>query len=174
MSDRDYYKILQVDPEADLDVIRAAHRVLRDRLHPERDLTGVQEIRLAELDRALAVLSDPFRRVAYNQERELTMVAVGPGPFDEHAADRTDGEHAHLAMGALTERIQGGQHGQNVSNIQLDFGRYAGWTLGELARQDADYLRWLARHSSGIRYRTAILRLLAEVAGDRVPLSVQR
>ena len=26
----------------------------------------------------------------------------------------------------------------------LDFGRYQGWTIARLARQDPDYLRWLA------------------------------
>ena len=44
----------------------------------------------------------------------------------------------------------------------LDFGRYEGWRLRELARRDPDYLRWLARHSSGIRYRTAIEQVLRE------------
>jgi hypothetical protein len=42
----------------------------------------------------------------------------------------------------------------------LDFGRYAGWSVAELARHDPDYLRWLSRHSSGIRYRSAIAKVL--------------
>jgi hypothetical protein len=42
----------------------------------------------------------------------------------------------------------------------LDFGRYAGWSLKALARQDPDYLRWLMRHSSGIRYRGEITKVL--------------
>jgi curved DNA-binding protein CbpA len=181
MTDTDHYKILQVDAEADLDVIQAAHRVLATRLHPEKDLTGVDEIRRAELDRALAVLSDPFRRKAYDQQREWEMVAVGPGPFPGSARATEAAPHGHLddevprlAHGALTERLQAGQNGANLANMQLDFGRYAGWTLGELARQDPDYLRWLSRHSSGIRYRSGILRLLAEVDGHHVPLNVQR
>lgn len=43
----------------------------------------------------------------------------------------------------------------------LDFGRYAGWSLGDLARHDPNYLRWLSRHSSGIRYRRRIDQLFA-------------
>jgi len=35
--------------------------------------------------------------------------------------------------------------------------------LRDLARRDPDYLRWLARHSSGIRYRTAIEQVLREM-----------
>ena len=48
----------------------------------------------------------------------------------------------------------------------VDFGRYAGWRLGDLVRHDADYVRWLARHSSGIRFRAAIKELIP--CGDRI------
>jgi curved DNA-binding protein CbpA len=174
VTDTDYYKLLQVDREADLDVISAAHRVLAARLHPERDLTGIDEIRRAELDRALSTLADPFRRTAYDQQRELQMLAVGPGP-EPGAGDGTEHDDLpRLGHGALSERLQAGQNGANLASMVLDFGRYTGWTLGELARQDPDYLRWLSRHSSGIRYRSAILRLLAQAASERQPLHVQR
>jgi hypothetical protein len=52
---------------------------------------------------------------------------------------------------------------------RLDFGHHAGRTLVELAEIDPDYLRWLARHPSGVRYRAAIARVLASAvpyAGD--------
>ena len=42
----------------------------------------------------------------------------------------------------------------------LNFGRYAGWSLRDLARRDPDYVLWLSRHSSGIRYRTEIYGIL--------------
>ena len=64
MSDKSYYKLLQVDPSADADVIAAAHRVLARRLHPETDFTGIDEYRAKELERALRVLSDPDQRRA--------------------------------------------------------------------------------------------------------------
>lgn len=174
MTDTDFYKLLQVDREAELDVIRAAHRVLAGRLHPESDLTGVDEVRQADLDRALAVLSDPFSRKAYDQQREYEMVPVGPGLPDRFGSSDEDGGDHHLTMGALTERIQAGRNGEGLANVTLDFGRYAGWTLGELARTDPDYLRWLARHSSGIRYRGAILRLLALADEVHAPVHYQR
>jgi hypothetical protein len=43
---------------------------------------------------------------------------------------------------------------------RLDFGRYEGWTLGEVVRRDPDYLDWLRRHASGARYRDVIDILL--------------
>ena len=52
---------------------------------------------------------------------------------------------------------------------RLDFGHHAGRTIAELADIDPDYLRWLARHPSGVRYRAEIARVMAEAiphAGD--------
>jgi hypothetical protein len=43
----------------------------------------------------------------------------------------------------------------------LDFGRYAGWSLGEIARHDLDYLEWLQRATFGRRLRSEIETLLA-------------
>ena len=52
---------------------------------------------------------------------------------------------------------------------RLDFGHHAGRTIEELATIDPDYLRWLARHPSGVRYRAEIARVMSEAvphAGD--------
>ena len=46
-------------------------------------------------------------------------------------------------------------------STRIDFGHHAGRTISELAETDPDYLRWLARHPSGIRYRAEIERVLA-------------
>lgn len=43
---------------------------------------------------------------------------------------------------------------------RLDFGHYAGMTIEELAERDPNYLRWLAGHPSGARYRAEIERVL--------------
>lgn len=51
----------------------------------------------------------------------------------------------------------------------IDFGQYAGRAIRELVAVDPDYLRWLARHPSGFRYRAEIERVLKEAvphAGD--------
>lgn len=163
MSDKSYYKLLQVDPSAEADVIAAAHRVLARRLHPDTDFTGIDEYRARELDRALRVLSDPDQRRAY----------------DERLADLNGNGSESVPMGpgfgqqgyTLGDRIQS-RDTDRARSMRIDFGRYAGFSLGDLARSDPDYLRWLSRHSSGIRYRSAILRLLAEAEAQRQPLHV--
>jgi hypothetical protein len=63
---------------------------------------------------------------------------------------------ASAAPAAGAPHPPGGGAGASV----LSFGRYSGWTLADLARRDPDYLLWLSRHSSGIRFRTEIYSLL--------------
>lgn len=46
---------------------------------------------------------------------------------------------------------------------RLDFGHHAGRTILELAETDPGYLRWLARHPSGVRYRAEIHRALGKI-----------
>lgn len=162
MAERSYYRLLQVDPAAEDYVIRAAHRVLAARLHPETDISGVAEYRMRELNRALAVLTDPVQRRAYDER-----LAADSGVDGHDRAPVGPGQgHATLA-----DRVQG-QDARGIAETRLDFGRYAGFTLGELANSDPDYLRWLSRHSSGIRYRGAIMRLLADRESRRQPLRV--
>lgn len=52
-------------------------------------------------------------------------------------------------------------HASSFDATRLDFGHHAGRTIAELAESDPDYLHWLARHPSGIRYRAEITRVLA-------------
>jgi DnaJ-class molecular chaperone len=160
--EQDLYKVLQVDVEADPDVIAAAYHTLAAKLHPEKDLTGVHEVWLASLNRAFATLSDSAARRAYDEQRASEWVPVGPG-------NEANGFH-RMSSGALTERVKAGQNGAHVESLTIGFGRYAGWTLGALAREDPEYLRWLSRHSSGIRYRPAILSLLSTQEQERASL----
>ncbi|MCY7419011.1 MAG: hypothetical protein LH650_11035 [Chloroflexi bacterium] len=42
----------------------------------------------------------------------------------------------------------------------LSFGRYAGWTLDQIAIRDRNYLEWLRRSSGGRQYHDEIENLL--------------
>lgn len=52
-------------------------------------------------------------------------------------------------------------HESSFDASRLDFGHHAGRTIEELAALDPEYLHWLARHPSGVRYRKEIARVLA-------------
>jgi molecular chaperone DnaJ len=177
-SERDYYKVLQVDPTADPEVVSAAFRVLARRLHPDRDPTGIHEVRMSELNRAYSVLRNPETRRTYDTQRAQRLSPVGPGAQTSTEQSRpttggvgADGTPDGAAMvGGLARRVAtGSSSGQQPSlreDVRLDFGRYAGLSLRDIARRDPDYLRWLARHSSGIRFRAEIARILKDGMAD--------
>ena len=85
---------------------------------------------------------------------------------DGRPGDRTSAAQECEQIGIEPVCMRGGQpmrqagisEGAKPTNgaDMLDFGRYHGWTIWQIARTDPDYLRWLARHSSGLRYRRAI------------------
>jgi hypothetical protein len=52
------------------------------------------------------------------------------------------------------------------SGSVLTFGRYAGWSLGEIARHDLEFLEWLDRMPIGRSYREEIDNIL-RAAGRR-------
>ena len=69
MSSKDYYKILQVAPTADLEVISAAYRILAHRYHPDINKSPQATFLMQEINAAYGVLSDPFKRQEYDRER---------------------------------------------------------------------------------------------------------
>ena len=136
----DPYAVLQVVPTADQVVINAAFKALALKYHPDRDATRRAAEKMAELNRAFAVLRDPSARAAHDRSRRATIAGISVA-----ASARPAGAPPPSSPG---------------QGSVLTFGRYTGWGLRDLARHDPDYLLWLSRHSSGIRYRTEIYGIL--------------
>ena len=136
MFDRDAYEVLNVQPTAHQLVIQAAYRVLAAIYHPDRDASDVATHRMAELNLAYDKVRTVDRREVYDRERTRR----------EAPAEAVVTPYQPAGRAAAPETGPG----------VLDFGRYNGWTIAQLALQDPDYLRWLSRHSSGIRYRQQI------------------
>jgi len=134
----DLYEILHVSPSAHPDVIAAAYRALARRHHPD---VGGDQRAMATLNRAWEVLGDPGQRAAYDRLRAAAARAtVQPG--DVPPARRHDGLGRQTAYDAPT---------QDTDSV-LDFGRYTGRSIRELAAVDPEYLEWLARTPIGRRY----------------------
>jgi len=70
-SQKDYYATLGVLPSAENVVIKAAYRALAQRYHPDRASinTADTKLRMAEINEAYAVLSDPRLRKEYDHSR---------------------------------------------------------------------------------------------------------
>ena len=91
---------------------------------------------MAALNVAWTVLSDPAKRRAYDHDRRL----------------RRDGERY------CPEAIIPAEH---HSGSIIDFGRYAGWSIPEIAKSDREYLEWLVRTPNGRRFQQEVAQALA-------------
>ena len=65
----DYYSILQVDSQADMEVIRAAYRRLAAKYHPDIDPSPDATEKMKLLNVAYGVLSNPRKRQEYDMSR---------------------------------------------------------------------------------------------------------
>jgi len=160
---RDAYRILQVVPEAHPDVIRAAYYALARIYHPDGDRSDTDL--MSDLNWAYDQIRDRVRREAYDRARAAYrqplgygQMPVGPGHDDSSRpvappppADRPSEAAGPFARARPTDP---------AGSKRIDFGRYTGWTIRDLVHQDPAYLRWLSRHSSGVRFRSEILRYL--------------
>jgi curved DNA-binding protein CbpA len=206
----DPYKTLQVDPEADPEVIQAAYRRLARKYHPDVMPGPEAAARMVAINRAWALLESPESRAAYDRERaEATAVSrrratdrsaerpgegsgrgagshasTGaprrPAPPEPEPARGADGVSRDWTSGRSTvgsgydpktmrAREGYGAAGPppgNPSGTVLGFGRYAGWSLGEVGRRDIEYLEWLDRVPIGRPYRAEIDQILRR-AGRR-------
>jgi curved DNA-binding protein CbpA len=165
----DYYRVLHVDPAANPLVIQAAYRVLAQIFHP--DVSG-DDAEMKRINAAWEVLGDARRRRQYDIDRAgrhqgpadgaaSRPAAAAPGP---RAAPEPGPSHrpqtSHGSPTATTPRQDtavfrprsedraGAPQGEPFGPM-LKFGRYEGWTLGQVTRVDRPYLEWLRRVPAG-------------------------
>jgi curved DNA-binding protein CbpA len=73
MNAKDYYKILQVDCEADSDVIAAAYKRLAMKFHPDTSKLPDSREKMQEINEAYAILGNSMRREEYDKRRRRTI-----------------------------------------------------------------------------------------------------
>src|SRR3972149_1774973 len=201
MSHTDHYKVLQVDPEAEAEVVQAAYRRLARKYHPDVAESPEAAARMAAINAAWAVLKDPARRAAYDTQRAgaghagATRPHAAPPsvPHRHTAASESPAQPPHRArppeetspnwtsgrssagsaydpapMGAPGAPGAPGPPPGTPSGSVLNFGRYPGWSLGEIARRDLEYVEWLDRMPIGRPYPGEIDRP-PRPAGRRPP-----
>ena len=187
----DHYKTLQVDSEAEAEVIQAAYRRLAQKYHPDVAASAEAAARMSAINGAWEVLRDPGRRAAYDAKlRQAARPSTagttrppsetarpgprsGPAPPPQETSPHWTSGRSSFGQGydpsSMRAREGYGAAGPppgRASGSVLNFGRYAGWSIGEIGRQDAEYLEWLDRMPIGRPYREQIDRLL-RAAGRR-------
>jgi curved DNA-binding protein CbpA len=186
----DPYKVLQVDPEAEDEVIQAAYRRLARKYHPDVAPDAESAARMTAINAAWDLLGDPIRRAVHDRERARASAsasaatphpppvhaspratapppaAAPPRPPDAVSSDWTSGRSSHGGgydperMGTPDGLGAAGPPPGNPSGSVLGFGRYANWSLGEIARTNVEYLEWLDRMPIGRPYRDEIDAIL--------------
>ena len=221
MSVSDPYKVLQVDSEAEREVIEAAYRRLARMYHPDVSPDPESHEKMIAINMAWEQLRDPVKRAAVDRARQRTTGTVAwvaasdaqaraawtsqrrpeaqapsspsrPTSTSAQAPDSGGGstspgmnEQGHSpqpssasptaprpwtarrvppAGASAPSRPEGGGAAGpppgSPSGSVLNFGRYSGWSLGEIARTEADYLEWLDRMPIGRTYQAEIDELL--------------
>ena len=74
----DLYEILQVAPMAHPDVINGAYRRLAQLYHPDHSAEPDAETRMAQINHAYSILSDPQKRAEYDQSRAAQRPTAAP------------------------------------------------------------------------------------------------
>ncbi len=220
MSVPDPYKVLQVDSEAEFEVIEAAYRRLARKYHPDVSPGPESQERMVRINQAWELLRDATKRAAVDRARTRTTgtsakvaaadararasaghPATPPGttydPGNHYrpqpsqrpapAADRPpqagpataprpqpapDPQYVSTDWTSGRSNAGGGfdpttmATGQGVgsagpppgnpSGSVLNFGRYLGWSLGEIARRDLEYIEWLDRTPIGRIYQVEL------------------
>ncbi len=202
----DPYKILQVDSEAEDEVIQAAYRRLARKYHPDLAASPDAANRMAAINSAWELIGEPSKRAAYDRQRaalattpvqptggtDRTQPGSGSGasgdgaPTGTRSGSSSSGGGPSSASKPPPETVsrdwtsgrstQGSGYQESMhaadgfgaagpppgrpSGTVLNFGRYAGWSLGEVARSDMEYVEWLDRAPIGRNYRQEIDEIL--------------
>jgi curved DNA-binding protein CbpA len=203
----DAYKVLQVDPEAEDEVIKAAYRRLARMYHPDLASGPEASLRMAAINAAWNLIGTPASRADYDRSRAAP--AEPSAPDDTRTPDSgTQARHHRPAQPARPARPPGpdgpatggrpvtpqpppetvsrdwtsgrssvgggfdpsmrspeglgaaGPPPGRPSGSVLNFGRFSGWSLGEIARHDLEYIEWLDRAPIGRMYRDEVDAIL--------------
>jgi curved DNA-binding protein CbpA len=72
------YKVLAVDPSADIEVVAAAYRALSKKYHPDVNPSPVAQAMMSDINRAYDMLKDPDRRRQVDEQLARTRTYVPP------------------------------------------------------------------------------------------------
>lgn len=140
----DYYKILQVDPSAEPEVIKAAYKNLAKKYHDDHNKSKDAHERMVELNEAYECLSDPIRRAEYDRER-LAGAGASPRSGDSSDPPRPIVNPRHLDFGAIekgeiaSKRLTVDNGGGPASELNFNFAKDGGpFRVANVARALVD------------------------------------
>ncbi|MFZ5433357.1 MAG: molecular chaperone DnaJ [Calditrichota bacterium] len=120
---RDYYEILGVSRDADVEEIKKAYRKLAMQYHPDRNKNDpTAEEKFKEVGEAYAVLSDSDKRARYDRFGHAGAGAAAGGPggggFGGFEFDLSDALRQFMEGGLFGGGIFGGQRGGGPTRVR--------------------------------------------------------
>ncbi|MBX5464660.1 MAG: molecular chaperone DnaJ [Clostridia bacterium] len=150
MTDRDYYEVLGVGPNASQEEIKAAFRRLARRYHPDAHPDDPEaEAKFKEINEAYQVLGDPEKRAQYDR---FGHAAFRPGAGAEGGAGGGFGgfgvDFDDLGLGDIFESFFGGgprrragpERGRDVvveATVDFHTAFFGGWQEVEVVREES-------------------------------------
>ena len=141
----DYYELLQISPNAELETIHRVFRMLATRYHPDNPETGSVE-KFLLLNQAFETLSDPERRSAYDslyQKRDAAPIEL----FEmKEFTVGVDGE-ANRRMGILCllyNRRRGNPDDPGLSLLEFE-------SMMSFPREHLMFTMWYLRERNYVR-----------------------
>ena len=153
------YRVLKVDPGAPYDVIQAAYRALARTFHP--DLGGDPD-EMKRINEAWEILGDLRKRAAYDA---ALRAAASTAPAARGGASSDATQPSTWAPRPVDDHA--GPPPGYPSGPVMTYGRYKGWSLGEIARYDRRFLEWLRRVPAGMAMRAQIDAALRQASFGR-------
>jgi curved DNA-binding protein CbpA len=102
MANQDYYKILQIDPDAEQEIVQAAYKRLALKYHPDTSESIETNRRMQEINEAYEVISDPIKRAGFDRQRREQVSA----PSRDEQADIQRRIYLKQEIARLNHEIQ--------------------------------------------------------------------
>lgn len=119
------YKILAVDPSADIEVIAAAYRALSKKYHPDVNPSPVAQAMMSDINRAYDILKDPARRRQLDEQLALRQNYAPPRSPGSNQARPAGGTGPDWSGFGEQVKRAGEQVGKSVSDFVSGFNRPA-------------------------------------------------
>jgi len=166
---QDYYRVLQVQENAEPEVVQAAYRTLSKKYHPDTNKAAEAEERMKQLNEAYAVLGDETQRAEYDEQHSKKKSTVKP-PAEATTATSAAARKRHTKDWDKDDLYSSSTRDETNANPRAkNYKLKSSTAIGqEMEKVLLTYgpldVFWLARHTSDSKRTGAVSRAEVQMA----------